>query len=75
MMPSIYELLFKLQQVLLNSIAPQLRAVTVDVDTKKNELFFFFFYNGEVTDELFELASVAVTEVERKADCLYETGD
>jgi hypothetical protein len=64
MMPPIYELLFELQQVLLNSIAPQLRAVAVDVDTKKNELFFFFFYDGEVSDELFELASIAVTEVE-----------
>ena len=62
MFPPIYDALLGIQAALGNSVAPQLRAVTLDVE--KNELFFFFFYDGEVTDELFELASCAVTEVD-----------
>ncbi len=46
----------------MGAVAPSLRAVTVDIDRAHKRSFFFFFYDRIVSDELFELASVAVTE-------------
>lgn len=51
-----------MQGALLGAVVPALRAVIVDVDIDGEILFFSFFYGGEVTDELFDLASVACTE-------------
>jgi hypothetical protein len=51
-----------MQSALLNTISPQLRAVSVDIDGVKQEIATFFYYNGEVTDELFDMASLASTE-------------
>jgi hypothetical protein len=64
MLPPIYTLLIEIRSALAGSVAPQLRAITVDIDTRKKELIYFFFYDGTVTIELYELASVAITEVD-----------
>lgn len=64
MLPPKYDLLFQLQGSLLNSVAPTLRAVTADVDIKAREIYLFFFYDGEVSYELFELASVASVTID-----------
>lgn len=58
------ELLLGIQGSLLNVVSPQLRAVTVDVDPKKPELSVVFFYDGAITDELFNIASIAATEID-----------
>ena len=55
-------LLLDIQRALLDAIVPQLRAVTADVDIKDRKLILFFFYDGVISDELFDLASVAATE-------------
>ncbi len=41
-------------------VTPQ--AVTADIDLKNKKLILFFFYDGIITDKLFDLASVAATE-------------
>ena len=51
-----------MQNALLDAVVPELRAVTVDIDFETNTLVYFFFYDCEVSDELFELASIASTE-------------
>lgn len=55
-------LLRDVQRALLDAVVPSLRAVTLDVDEKNKQFFISFFYDEEVTDELFDLASVAGTE-------------
>ena len=55
--------LISAQRALLGAVAPSLRAVTLDLDTKKKHLTVCFFYDGEINDELFELASCAITEI------------
>lgn len=45
-----------------DAVNPSLRAVTVDIDEKNEILFFFFFYDGLITSELFEFATVAIAE-------------
>ncbi len=64
MLPQQYDLLFQLRGSLLNSVAPTLRAVTADVDVKTREIYIYFFYDGEISDELFELASVASVTID-----------
>jgi hypothetical protein len=59
---SIESVLLSMQRALLGAVTPHLRAVLVDIDTKKELLFFFFYYDCEVTDELFDLASGACAE-------------
>ena len=54
--------LLSMQKALLGSVVPSLRAVTVDIDINNQIIFFSFFYDGEVSDELFDLASVASAE-------------
>jgi hypothetical protein len=51
-----------MQRALLGNVTPSLRAVIVDVDVIQKTLFFSFFYDGEVNDELFDLASVVCVE-------------
>lgn len=46
---------------LLGSVTPPLRAVTVDIKAEK--FIVYFFYEGEVSDKLFDLAGVAITEM------------
>jgi hypothetical protein len=62
MFPPIYDALLEIRAALINEVAPQLRAVTVDVDQKSKKLILYFFYDGEISDELFELANLAGTE-------------
>ncbi|MBS0653813.1 MAG: hypothetical protein JSR39_09875 [Verrucomicrobia bacterium] len=63
-MPPMYELLLSVQGAMLKAVTPQLRAVTVDINPEKAELSIVFFYDGEITDELFDLASIAAVEVD-----------
>jgi hypothetical protein len=62
MFPPIYDALIAIRAALIMAVAPQLRGVTVDLDQKTKKLILYFFYDGEITGELFELASVAGTE-------------
>lgn len=55
--------LLALQNALNGSIAPSLRAVCVNVNAQNGTLFLSFFYDGEITEPLFDLASVASSEV------------
>lgn len=61
-LPPILDLLLEIQRALFGAVASALRAVCVDIDEKEEIMHFYYFYDGEITDELFELASVATTE-------------
>ncbi|MBI5346060.1 MAG: hypothetical protein HZB76_02835 [Chlamydiae bacterium] len=50
------------QNALLDTITPQLRAVTVDLDIEKTIFYMNFYYDGEVSDELIELWDCAESE-------------
>jgi hypothetical protein len=54
--------LLSMQKALLGSVVPALRAVAVDVDINEKTLFFSFFYDCEINDQLFDLATIACTE-------------
>ncbi len=51
-----------MQIALLGAVKPALRAVIADVDVDTKTLYYFFFYDGEISDELMDLASVAGCE-------------
>ncbi len=53
-----------MQIALLDAVTPALRAVIVDVDVDTKTLYYFFFYDGEISDKLFDLASIAATEAD-----------
>ena len=53
-----------IQKALLGAVTPSLRAVTIDLDENTKKLFVSFFYDGEISDEFFDLASVAITEID-----------
>ncbi|MBS0605942.1 MAG: hypothetical protein KF898_01355 [Parachlamydiales bacterium] len=73
-LPPIYKLLLSIQSSLLNAVAPQLRAVLVDVDSKNTELFVAYFYDGEISNDLRTLATVAIAEIDMDP-FNYVTGD
>jgi hypothetical protein len=52
-----------MQQALLGAVTPSLRAVFVDIEMDQKILFFFFYYDGEITNVLFNLASTACAKV------------
>lgn len=58
----ISKVLLSMQRALLGSVMPSLRAVVVNIDIENKLLFFSFFYDGTIDDELFDLASIACTE-------------
>jgi hypothetical protein len=62
MLSSIDESLFNLQDALLGAVHPCLRAVQIDLDENRKKVSYYFYYDCDVADELFELASVAITE-------------
>jgi len=62
MLSSIDESLFNLQDALLGAVHPCLRAAQIDLDEKQKKISYYFYYDCDVTDDLFELASIAVTE-------------
>ncbi len=51
------DLLFPMQQALLGKVTPSLRAVKVNLDDATHTLECSFFYDGKITDELYDLAS------------------
>lgn len=53
-----------LQRALLGAVTPNLRAVYIDIDEKTKKLSISFFYDGEITDKFFDIASTAVAEVD-----------
>lgn len=55
-----------MQEALLGSVVPSLRAVTVDVDIETKTLFFSLFFDGKISDELFDLASAACAKASAK---------
>jgi len=61
-------LLLSSQRALLDAVIPELRAVTIDFDDNKHEIILHFFYDCEVNDKLFELASCAGTEIEENPE-------
>lgn len=63
----IYSALLGVGSGLMNSITPSLRAVTIDFDPIEKMFVLFFFYDGEITEKLLELTSLANFDV----DCEY----
>jgi len=63
-------LLLGIQRALLDAVTPVLRAVTVDI--KEDKQVHSFYYDCEITDELFDLASVASTEASCSLDYFSE---
>ena len=57
--------LLAVQQALLGVVTPELRAVVVDVDKEKSELYIRFYYDGEVSKELIDLWQGAMAEASR----------
>lgn len=57
-------LLLSTQSALGDAIVPELRAVTIDFDEIKHEIILHFYYDCEVTDKLFDLASCASAEID-----------
>jgi hypothetical protein len=57
-------LLLSAQTALLSEVVPQIRAVSIDFDETKNEIILHFYYDCEVDDKLFDLASCVSAEIE-----------
>ena len=51
------------QNALLGAVVHELRAVSIDIEFQSKKFIVYFFYDGEISDELFDLASVAITEM------------
>ena len=64
-------LLLSTQQALLDAIVPELRAVTVDFDEIKKEISLHFYYDCEVNDRLFDLASCTSAEIDMNPEYPY----
>ncbi len=60
----LYTALLCIQGTLGNSVTPQLRAVSLDIDEENYELLVYFYYDGELTEELDELFSIVLLEVD-----------
>ena len=55
-------LLLATQRALLGMVIPSLRAVVVNLNPEDKILSFDFYYDGEISDKAFDLASCAITE-------------
>ena len=55
-------ILLSVQRALLGMVTPSLRAVSATVDSIKNEVSYFFFYDGQITEEQRDLASCVINE-------------
>jgi len=64
MVSPIYDILLSIQNVLGNAVAPTLRAVTVDIHDSTKKLELYFFYDGVVSEELWEVANLIGTETD-----------
>lgn len=73
MFSPIHSLLLGMQRALLDAVTPQLRAVILESNSKEKIQSFLFYYDGEITGELFDLASIASTEASCSLD--YSTNE
>lgn len=64
MFQPIHYVLLSLQGALINAVTPGLRAVTIDLDEINHERLPCFFYDGELSEELLDLSSCILVEVE-----------
>ncbi|HEY5235215.1 MAG TPA: hypothetical protein VIJ14_03460 [Rhabdochlamydiaceae bacterium] len=62
MLTELNKLLLSMNSALIGAVAPSLRSVSIELDHEMEQVIFWFYYDGEITDELFDLASVAGTE-------------
>ncbi|MCH9625163.1 MAG: hypothetical protein S4CHLAM123_03320 [Chlamydiales bacterium] len=51
------------QHALLGAVTPNLRVVTIKVCLEEKMIKICFFYDGEISEEDFEIANTAITEV------------
>ncbi len=65
-------LLLSAQRALFDKVIPSLRAVTIEFNEEKNLLDTRFFFDSPVTDELIDLASCAITEIDINLPIFYE---
>ena len=54
--------MLRMQEALLGVVTPELRSVTVDIDSNEKILFFGFFYDGELKSEFYDLAQMACSK-------------
>lgn len=71
-MQQISDALLATQRALLDVVTPELRAVVVDIDNDKKEFYIRFYYDGEVSEELIDLWSSAITEASAGLDPIYD---
>jgi hypothetical protein len=64
-------LLLSAGNALLGHVAPSLRAFTVDFNEKEKFVSTCFFYDGEIDDHLFDLASCTTVEIELNSGYTY----
>jgi len=60
--PLVAVLLLGMQGALLGRVTPELRRVTIKVDENLKELDFYYFYDGEISQENFKLSNDAINE-------------
>lgn len=51
------------QRALLGVITPNLRAVTIKIDSQQKVLKVCFFYDKDISETQFDIASTAITEI------------
>ncbi len=63
MQKNLSDIVLSLQIGLLSSVSSSLRAITINLDAAERELKISFFYDEEVDDQLFDLASISMDEI------------
>jgi hypothetical protein len=58
------------QRALLDAVTPELRAVMVNINDEGTSLYMWFYYDGDVPDELITLWDSAVTETSAGLDAI-----
>lgn len=53
-------LCYTLQQGLLGRVVPSLRDVVIDANEQEEKLYFYFYYDEEITEELITLSKEAI---------------
>lgn len=51
------------QAGLLGAVTANLRAVVVELEQEKKHLLIYFYYDGEINDQIYDIASSAITEI------------
>ncbi len=51
------------QRALLGEVTPNLRAVIIELEPKNKSGKIFFYYQGEISEEVFDVASCVITEI------------